>query len=131
MSCFFQFVFDLFVCVEFVCHCMVKANKLAVAMVTNRDYPRRIAFEVMQDVAKKWEEIHPNWQSTGVDQNISFPHMEKVCKSYEDPRKSDNILKIQNQLDETKDIMIQVGTFCLFLFFFFLLLLFCYIPSEH
>jgi synaptobrevin family protein YKT6 len=31
----------------------------------------------------------------------------KVCKSYEDPRKSDNILKIQNQLDETKDVMIQ------------------------
>ena len=30
-----------------------------------------------------------------------------VCKSYEDPRKSDNILKIQNQLDETKDVMIQ------------------------
>jgi len=31
----------------------------------------------------------------------------QVCKSYEDPRKSDNILKIQNQLDETKDVMIQ------------------------
>lgn len=103
---------------EFVCHCMVKANKLAVAMVTNRDYPRRIAFEVMQDVAKKWEEIHPNWASTGVDQNIQFPHMEKVCKSYEDPRKSDNILKIQNQLDETKDIMIQVRfRFCEVVFF--------------
>lgn len=93
--------------IEFVCHCMVKGNKLAVAMVTNRDYPRRIAFEVMQDVSKKWEEIHPNWSSNGADQNIQFPHMEKVCKSYEDPRKSDNILKIQNQLDETKDIMIQ------------------------
>jgi hypothetical protein len=88
MSCFFQFVFDLFVCVEFVCHCMVKANKLAVAMVTNRDYPRRIAFEVMQDVAKKWEEIHPNWQSTGVDQNIPFPTWKRCANRTKIPEKA-------------------------------------------
>lgn len=94
---------------DYDCHIMVKPNKLALAMVTTKAYPRRVAFEVMQDLAKKWEEVHPNWGSylTGVDKTMEFPYMEKVCKSYEDPRKSDNILKIQNQLDETRDIMVQ------------------------
>jgi len=94
---------------DFIAHVIVKPNKLALAMVTSKNYPRRVCFEVMQDVAKKWEEVHPNWASyvTGVDKQMEFPYMVKVCKSYEDPRKSDNILKIQNQLDETKDVMIQ------------------------
>ena len=95
--------------VDYNCHVMVKPNKLALATVTSKAYPRRVAFEVMQDLAKKWEELHPNWSSylTGVDKQMEFPYMEKICKSYEDPRKSDNILKIQNQLDETRDIMVQ------------------------
>jgi synaptobrevin family protein YKT6 len=94
---------------DYYCHVMVKSNKLSLAVVTSKNYPRRVAFEVMQDLSKKWEEVHPNWASlaTGVDKTIEFPYMTKICKSYEDPRKSDNILKIQNQLDETRDIMVQ------------------------
>ena len=95
---------------DFVCHVMVKGNKLALAMVTSKNYPRRVAFEVMQDLAKKWEEVHPNWPEYAmqrVDKQMEFPYMVKVCKSYEDPAKSDNILKIQNQLEDTKDIMLQ------------------------
>jgi hypothetical protein len=64
---------------DFIAHVIVKPNKLALAMVTSKNYPRRVCFEVMQDVAKKWEEVHPNWASyvTGVDKQMEFPYMTK------------------------------------------------------
>lgn len=95
---------------DYYCHVMVKGNKLACATVTSKNYPRRVAFEIMQDISKKFEEQYPNWEAqatSGIDKQLDFAYMGLVCKSYEDPRKSDNILKIQNQLDETRDIMVQ------------------------
>jgi len=95
---------------DYYCHVIVQPNKLAIATVTSKAYPRRVAFEVMRDIIAKFEAAQPNWSgqaAAGVDKQIDFPYMIKICKSYEDPRKSDNILKIQNQLDETKDLMIQ------------------------
>ncbi len=125
---------------DYNCHVIVQPNKLAIATVTSKAYPRRVAFEVMRDIIGKFEGaqvrfglcicflslltfgvrarvcvcvcvcVQPNWAASvtpGVDKQVEFPYMIRICKSYEDPRKSDNILKIQNQLDETKDIMIQ------------------------
>jgi hypothetical protein len=95
---------------DYNCHVIVQPNKLAIATVTSKAYPRRVAFEVMRDIIAKFEQARPGWAANvtpGVDKAIEFPYMIKICKDYEDPRHSDNILKIQNQLDETKDIMIQ------------------------
>lgn len=49
----------------------------------------------MRDIIAKFEAAQPNWSSkAGTDTQIEFPYMVKICKSYEDPRKSDNILKV-------------------------------------
>lgn len=93
---------------DFVSHVIVQPNKLAISAVTSKNYPRRVIFEVMRDIATKFEAAQPNWASkAGTDTQIEFPYMIKICKSYEDPRKSDNILKIQGQLDETKELMMK------------------------
>jgi hypothetical protein len=100
-----------------VSHVIVQPNKLAISSVTSKNYPRRVIFEgkkqigcsnffrlffgslfcssVMRDIVAKFEAAQPNWSSkAGTDTQIDFPYMIKICKSYEDPRKSDNILKV-------------------------------------
>lgn len=65
---------------DYNCHVIVQANKLAIATVTSKAYPRRVAFEVMRDIIAKFEEARPNWAAsvTGADQALEFPYMIKV-----------------------------------------------------
>lgn len=93
---------------NYVCHVYVQGNGLAATTVTSRDYPARIAFGMMINILNKFQEVKPDWKETlkpGKDQKLKFHYMINTCKKYENPAKDDKILQIEEQVNQTSEVM--------------------------
>lgn len=89
-------------------------------MVTDEEYPVRVAFGLLNKVTDEWLEDHPKDEyevdvtrarqsaSTGAKfQEISWPKLAEYLRKYQDPKQADQIMKVQQELDETKIILVS------------------------
>lgn len=89
-------------------------------MVTDEEYPVRVAFGLLNKVTDEWLEDHSKDEyevdvtrarqsaSTGAKfQEISWPKLAEYLRKYQDPKQADQIMKVQQELDETKIILVS------------------------
>ena len=68
----------------------------------------RVAFSVLNKVLDEYLAAHPKsqWANlTEASAATSFPALEEYLRRYQDPHQADAILKVQNELDETKIVL--------------------------
>ena len=98
-------------CVEHeghLCHVQMRANGLACCIITDQDYPSRVAFSAAQDLLRQFEEQSgQSWKSSSANAYDSFNPLTDAIVKYQDPQAADKICKIQKELDETMDVMHQ------------------------
>ena len=103
----------------------MRANGLASCIITDQDYPSRVAFSAAQDLLRQFEEKNGQvWKTatanaydsfdpvtiasvTGSNAYDSFDPVTEAIVKYQDPQAADKICKIQKELDETMDVMHQ------------------------
>jgi synaptobrevin family protein YKT6 len=84
-----------------MCHSYVTAENLAVCCIADEEYPRRPAFVMLSKLVEDFEKAFPNWKNI----NSAQFDLKQILLRWQDPKTADSILKVQNELDETKAIV--------------------------
>ena len=75
-------------------------------VITDQEYPVRVAFSVLNKVLDEFSTSVPV-DSYSTPSSISFPALNTYLQQYQDPRQADNIMRVQQELDETKIILVS------------------------
>jgi synaptobrevin family protein YKT6 len=74
-------------------------------IVTDQEYPVRPAFSLITKLLDDFTAKIPV-SSFSNPSAISFPDINTYIQKYQDPRQADTIMKVQQELDETKIILV-------------------------
>lgn len=80
------------------------AEQLSAVIVTDMEYPARPAFSLLTKILDEFTAKVPQ-SSFSNPSAISFPDINTYIQKYQDPRQADNIMRVQQELDETKVIL--------------------------
>jgi len=90
----------------FLCHCYGRADDLVGVVVSDKEYPQRVAFSLINRTMASFEkEAGAAWNQIDVDQDVEPEFMKTDLVAFQDPQNADKLSKIQKDLDEIKDIM--------------------------
>ena len=98
------------------CYSRVAPDSLTAVLITDDEYPVRPAFSLLNKLLDDFTTRVPRakWQSAadaarGSSQTkasgIEFPQLNDYLAKYQDPRQADAIMKVQQELDETKIVL--------------------------
>ncbi|XP_022703038.1 synaptobrevin homolog YKT6-like [Varroa jacobsoni] len=89
---------------EYMCHCYLRCDGLSGVLISDHEYPNRVAHtfinKVLDDFAAKYP---PDSWSSG--SSFPLPGLEAQLAKFQTPNQADAMLRIQADLDETKIIL--------------------------
>ncbi|KAG0296493.1 palmitoyltransferase [Linnemannia gamsii] len=88
----------------YVGHVYARAEGVAGVVVTDKEYPPRVAFSLLNKILDEFTTRFPNNQLWTFEQ-CSYPELQQYIETYQDPKQGDTIMKVQRELDETKIIL--------------------------
>mmetsp|Transcript_7325 Transcript_7325/g.13694 ORF Transcript_7325/g.13694 Transcript_7325/m.13694 type:complete len:223 (+) Transcript_7325:55-723(+) len=84
---------------DYIAHSMVRYDGLAGVVVTDEEYPKDMAYQllylVIRDVDTK---LQGKWRKVSKESKVSPPFMETYLKEYQDPQKMDKKGQIQEKI---------------------------------
>jgi synaptobrevin family protein YKT6 len=92
----------------------VNKYKIAAAILTDDQYPERVAFEIINRMHKefasafdseKMAEATGTFTRHAADQNLAFPKLNEYIKNYQDPKEVDKLEKLKESLKEVEGIV--------------------------
>eukprot|EP00923_Selenidium_pygospionis_P029450 GHVN01052547.1.p2 GENE.GHVN01052547.1~~GHVN01052547.1.p2 ORF type:complete len:201 (+),score=31.74 GHVN01052547.1:3543-4145(+) len=90
------------------CHAYVHPSGLAAAACTDAEYPVRVVFSMLSIILRQFEaKFQSEWATAEADTQFEFPEGEALFTEYQNPMEADKLLKVQNELDEVKDVMLK------------------------
>lgn len=82
---------------------------ICAVLITDKDYPERVAFDIARIIANQFSTDYPTNSSINISQYTAFNNKIKdIIQKYQDPTNGDKILKIKNDIDETKDVIMKL-----------------------
>lgn len=101
---------------EYMCHVYVRGDNLAGVLLSDHEYPHRVAHTLITKVLDEFAAKVPSHEwPTGNESTIAFPQLNTYLAKYQNPREADAMTKIQEELDETKIILVCSSTLILHL----------------
>eukprot|EP00455_Lapot_gusevi_P013667 TRINITY_DN1670_c0_g1_i1.p1 TRINITY_DN1670_c0_g1~~TRINITY_DN1670_c0_g1_i1.p1 ORF type:complete len:237 (-),score=66.43 TRINITY_DN1670_c0_g1_i1:178-783(-) len=88
-----------------VAHVYVRPDGLAGVAVVDKEYPDRVAYTLIHKLLSDFPTAHPNWQNVSEDFSCEFRALTTALAQYQDPQEADALMRVQRELDLTKDIM--------------------------
>lgn len=77
-------------------------------IVTDGDYPALVAHQLLSKIVDEFLAKHPrtSWSDPSLRENACpLPQLKEYIVKYQDPKQADSIMKIQQELDETKIVL--------------------------
>jgi synaptobrevin family protein YKT6 len=86
-------------------HVYGRSEGIAGVIITDHEYPMRVAHKLLSMVVDDFLSAHPRqvW-ATGTP-TCPMPQFSDYIVKYQDPKQADSIMKIQQELDETKIVL--------------------------
>ncbi|KAL7417164.1 vesicle membrane protein [Mrakia frigida] len=75
-----------------------RKGNVAAVLVTSTDYPVRVSFSVLNKVLDEYSS--ESWSKAVGDAKLA-----EYVRKYQDPKQADTIMKVQQELDETKIVL--------------------------
>jgi len=93
-----------------MCHVYVRADNLAAVLISDHEYPRRVAHTLITKVMDEFAAKHPpsTWPTLR-EVTADFPQINTYLAKYQNPVEADALTKMQNDLDETKIILVRIN----------------------
>lgn len=91
---------------EYMCHVFVRSDSLVGLCVSDHEYPNRVAHTLLTKILEDFTAQVPRskWTEGKEVEGFSGP-LDVHLKKYQDPKEADPMMKIENELDETKIIL--------------------------
>ncbi|KXN71562.1 snare-like protein [Conidiobolus coronatus NRRL 28638] len=83
-------------------HVHARPEGIVTVMVTDQEYPSRVAFCLLNKLGDDFISQIPKSQW---EQTVTFPALQDYLTKYQDPQQADPILRVQKELDETRIVM--------------------------
>jgi hypothetical protein len=95
----------------------VAPDNLTGVIIADEDYPPRVAFSLLNKILDEYSTAIPvaQWSaaastarrntSTKADASVDFAPLTAYLAKYQDPKQADTIMRVQQELDETKIIL--------------------------
>ncbi|KAK6456106.1 Longin-like domain-containing protein [Scheffersomyces xylosifermentans] len=93
---------------NYVGHTYTRSEGIACVVITDKEYPVRPAYTLINKILEEYLSLHPQqeWASiTATNNSLSYDTLEQYLKKYQDPSQADSIMKVQQELDETKIVL--------------------------
>ncbi|XP_043260770.1 synaptobrevin homolog YKT6 [Colletes gigas] len=91
---------------DYMCHVYVRADNLAAVLISDHEYPRRVAHtlitKVMDEFAAKY--LSSTWETLN-EATTDFAQINIYLAKYQNPNEADALTKMKNDLDETNIIL--------------------------
>lgn len=87
-------------------HVYVRSDGLASVLVADNDYPIRVAHTLLGKVMDDFTNTYPpaTWTSMG-ENTGKMVSLGESLKKYQNPQEADPLMRLQKDLDDTKDIL--------------------------
>ena len=92
------------------------SDSLVGVIVTDAEYPIRVVFSLLNKIldefttkfrADVWEQKAKDSRASGKQSLVDWPVLGDYIVKYQDPKQADTIMKVQQELDETKIILVS------------------------
>jgi len=93
---------------NYVGHTYTRSEGIACVVITDKEYPVRPAYTLINKILEEYLSLHPKqeWASiTATSTSLNYDTLEQYLKKYQDPSQADSIMKVQQELDETKIVL--------------------------
>lgn len=78
-------------------------------VVTDGDYPARVAFSLLSRATEEFMKLHSStFASAMADTALPIPGIEAMITKYQDPTKADPISRVEKDLEDTKQAFITL-----------------------
>eukprot|EP01087_Luapelamoeba_hula_P017094 TRINITY_DN535_c0_g1_i1.p1 TRINITY_DN535_c0_g1~~TRINITY_DN535_c0_g1_i1.p1 ORF type:complete len:208 (-),score=27.84 TRINITY_DN535_c0_g1_i1:87-710(-) len=98
---------------QFICHGRVLSIRgglhLGCAVLTDETYIPRVAYGLMGHVFERMMETYdvPDLTSVSRDTEMKAPFLAELLERFQKPEEADSILRLQRQVDETKEVLLE------------------------
>lgn len=103
-TCVFVF-FLTRIYVEYYVHVYMRTDGLCGCVTCDAEYPPRVAYTLLTKILDEYTQFNPGWQKETRNEATTWPQLDQAVVKYQDPAQADQIMKIQKNLDETRDIL--------------------------
>lgn len=92
-----------------------QSDSLSGVIITDQEYPVRVAFSLLNKILDEfttkiprttWEEKAQAGRTQGKQVLVDYPQLQEYVTKYQDPKQADSIMRVQQELDETKIILV-------------------------
>ncbi|KRZ45537.1 Synaptobrevin -like protein YKT6, partial [Trichinella pseudospiralis] len=91
----------------YLCHVYIRADCLSGLVVTDEEYPSRVAHNLLSKVLEDFSaKVPPSvWKVDREPEHIDYNGLDSFLARYQDPKTADAMTRVQEELDETKIIL--------------------------
>lgn len=95
-----------------MCHVYVRGDNLAGVVISDHEYPSRVSHTLITKILDEFSQKYPpnSWPHLQ-EPDVNFPQLNTYLSKYQNPKEADAMTKIQQELDETKIILVRCGFF--------------------
>lgn len=91
-----------------MCHVYVRHDSLAGVVISDHEYPSRVSHTLITKILDEFsQKVPPSSWPTLTEKDVGFPQLVTYLAKYQNPREADAMTKIQEDLDETKIILVS------------------------
>lgn len=93
---------------NYVGHTYTRLEGLSCVVISDKEYPVRPAYTLINKILEEYLLLHPQneWANvTASTPALEYAALEQYLKKYQDPTQADLIMKVQQELDETKIVL--------------------------
>ncbi|KAF8978442.1 palmitoyltransferase [Entomortierella lignicola] len=89
---------------NYIGHVYARAEGVAGVIITDKEYPSRVAFGLLNKILDEFTTKFPN-SAVWTPEQCNYSELQQYIVTYQDPKQGDTIMKVQRELDETKIIL--------------------------
>lgn len=93
---------------NYIGHTYTRSEGLSCVIISDKEYPVRPAYTLINKILEEYLSLHPSeqWDNiSATSPTLTFDKLETYLKKYQDPSQADSIMKVQQELDETKIVL--------------------------
>ncbi|CAR26604.1 hypothetical protein ZYGR_0H04220 [Zygosaccharomyces rouxii] len=93
---------------NYIGHVYARSEGICGVIVTDKDYPVRPAYTLLNKLLEDYLIQHPpsQWQNiTETNASLQMTDLNDMISRYQDPSQADAIMRVQQELDETKIVL--------------------------
>ena len=94
-----------------ICYAISFLDKIGISMICDDEYPKRVAIDFLLKIYDNFKsfikEKNIDISVYTDDTNLKFEYIKTGIDEWQDPTKKDNLMMLQNELNEVKNIMVK------------------------